>query len=114
MVRAVEIEFQKLDEKFRAPISLHYEHGYSYDEAADILNVPAGSLRSYASQGLNLLRQRLEKPARPMTAEILAAFLAAGIAAKASPALAAAVTDIVASNGTYWHGATARRAARAL
>ncbi len=105
--RAVQAEFARLDEKFRAPIALHFEHGYSYDEAAEILNVPAGSLRSYASQGLKLLRERLDKPARPVSAEVLAAFLAAGIAAKASPALAAAVEGIVATGGALKSAAPA-------
>src|ERR1043165_2576289 len=91
----VERELAALDEKYRVPIALHYEQGLSYDEASGVLGVPAGTLRVYASQGIKELRERLDAPSRPMTAELLIAVLGAGVTLTASPALAASVKSIV-------------------
>lgn len=92
----VEAELARLDEKYRTPISFHYEQGLTYDEAAYVLDVPSGTLRWHASEGIKILRERLSRPERPLTAEILVAALGAGLAFKCSPALAASVECIVA------------------
>ena len=94
----LEFELAKLDEKYRTPISFHYEQGLTYDEAAYVLDVPAGTLRWQASEGIKILRERLGHPSKPVSAEILIAALAAGAAFKCSPALAASAEAIVAKS----------------
>lgn len=92
----VEIELARLDEKYRVPISLHHEHGLSYEEASHVLGTSAGTLRVYVSQGIKELRERLDVPERRVSAEALVALLAVGATMKASTALAASVETIVA------------------
>lgn len=91
----LENELAALEEKYRTAISLHYEQGFSYEEAAEILETPAGTLRSYASQGIKMLRARMERPSRGLTAEALLALLAAGAVLKPSEAFAATVQTLV-------------------
>lgn len=93
----VEAELARLDEKYRMPISLHYEHGLSYDDAAEVLGLTSGTLRVYVSQGIQELREKLDVAKRPVSAEILVGLLGAGLLLTASPALAASVDAIVAS-----------------
>jgi len=92
----VEAELARLDEKLRLPVSLHYEHGLSYEDAAAVLGLTPGTLRVYVSQGVQELREKLNARGRSVTSEILLALLGAGLALKASPALAASVKTIVA------------------
>lgn len=110
----LEKELAALEEKYRTAISLHYEQGFSYEEAAEILETPAGTLRSYASQGIKVLRARLERPSRGLTAEALIALLAAGVVLKPSAAFAAAVETLVAAppllSGAASTGATSTSA----
>ncbi len=94
----VEKELAQLDEKYRLPIALHYEQGLSYEEAAGVLGLTSGTLRVYASQGIKELREKLDAPGRPVTAEIVVGLIGAGLLLKASPALAASVEAIVATS----------------
>ncbi len=99
----LELELAKLDEKYRTPLSFHFEQGLTYDEAAYVLDIPAGTVRWQASEGLRILRERLTRPENPVSAEIVIAALAAGAAAaafKCSPALASAAEAIVAKSST--------------
>lgn len=93
---SVETELNRLDERYRLPISLHYEHGLSYDEVAEVLGMSSGTLRVYASKGIQELRERLDVPNRPVSAEILIGLLGANIFLHASPALASSVEAIIA------------------
>ena len=99
--RQVEAELNRLDDKLRLPISLHYEHGMSYEDAAAILGLTPGTLRVYASQGIQELRNKLASSGRTVTAEILLAVLGAGLLLKASPALAASVEAVVAQSAGH-------------
>ncbi len=83
----------------RVPISLHYEHGLTFEEASSVLGIPAGTLRVQACRGLDELRARLGVSGRPATAEIIIAALAAGFCFRATPAVAASVESIVATGG---------------
>ena len=49
----------ELDETFRAPLSLFYLEEHSYQEIAEILNIPMGTVMSRIARGRDLLRQRL-------------------------------------------------------
>ncbi|MCX7805291.1 MAG: sigma-70 family RNA polymerase sigma factor, partial [Planctomycetota bacterium] len=57
---------QELEEKFRIPIVLRYEHGLSQAEVATVLGDPVGTVASNISRGLEKLRGMLA--ARGITA----------------------------------------------
>jgi RNA polymerase sigma-70 factor (ECF subfamily) len=50
---------REVEEPFRAPLTLFYLEQFSYQEIADVLRVPAGTVMSRLSRGKALLRQRL-------------------------------------------------------
>jgi len=50
---------REVEEPFRAPIALFYLEQFSYQEIADVLEVPIGTVMSRLSRGKALLRQRL-------------------------------------------------------
>jgi len=47
----------QVDEVYRAPVALFYLEDYSYQEIADILDVPIGTVKSRISRGLAQLRE---------------------------------------------------------
>ncbi len=49
-----------LPEKLRLTVELHYIEGYSVEETARILGVPAGTVKSRLSNGRKLLRKFME------------------------------------------------------
>jgi RNA polymerase sigma-70 factor (ECF subfamily) len=49
----------EVEEPFRAPVTLFYLKQFSYQEIADMLNIPIGTVMSRLSRGKALLRQRL-------------------------------------------------------
>jgi len=49
----------QLDEIYRAPIALFYLQDYSYNEIAEILGVPLGTVKSRLTRGLSRLYQLL-------------------------------------------------------
>jgi RNA polymerase sigma-70 factor (ECF subfamily) len=48
-----------LDEIYQAPVALFYLQDCSYNEIAEILNVPLGTVKSRLTRGLDRLHQRL-------------------------------------------------------
>jgi RNA polymerase sigma-70 factor (ECF subfamily) len=52
----------QIDEVFRAPLVLFYLQEHSYQEIAEILNIPAGTVMSRIARGRALLRRLLGAP----------------------------------------------------
>jgi len=52
----------RLDEVFRAPVSLFYLEDYSYPEIATILGIPLGTVKSRISRGVTQLQAILASP----------------------------------------------------
>ena len=50
---------REVEEPFRAPLTLFYLEQFSYQEIADVLEVPIGTVMSRLSRGKASLRQRL-------------------------------------------------------
>lgn len=50
----------KMDEAYRVPLTLFYLRQHTYQEIADIMDLPMGTVMSRLSRGRNSLRERLE------------------------------------------------------
>jgi len=55
----------QLDEIYQTPVSLFYLQDCSYNEIADILNVPLGTVKSRLARGLARLHQLLADKSKP-------------------------------------------------
>jgi RNA polymerase sigma-70 factor (ECF subfamily) len=51
---------QKLNPKHKIPIILFYFHDYSYDEIAEILKLPKGTIKSRLNSAKNKLKNNME------------------------------------------------------
>lgn len=52
----------RMDETFRAPVALFYLEDYSYQEIAEILRVPLGTVKSRIARGIATLQRMLLEP----------------------------------------------------
>lgn len=55
----------ELDETFQAPLTLFYLGDFAYQEIAEILGVPLGTVKSRLARGIDQLHRRLAPPAAP-------------------------------------------------
>ena len=60
----VERGFRRLDVDQRTVLVMHYFLGFSLDEAAEVLGVPPGTVRSRLHRAINAMRAALEADAR--------------------------------------------------
>jgi len=51
-----------MEETFQAPVALFYLQDYSYQEIAEILEVPLGTVKSRLARGLSRLYEMLTDP----------------------------------------------------
>ena len=49
----------RLSPKVRAAVVLHYFHGYTREEVAEVLGIPSGTVASRIAKGMLLMRQEL-------------------------------------------------------
>jgi RNA polymerase sigma factor (sigma-70 family) len=80
-------ELQGLPEKYRLPLILCYFQGRTYEEAAEELGLPSGSMGKRLNQAQDRLRERLLRRGVTMSATALAAMLT-GSAQAVPPMLA--------------------------
>jgi len=59
--------FRRLDVDQRTVLVMHYYLGFSLDEAAEVLGVPPGTVRSRLHRAINAMRAALEADARMPT-----------------------------------------------
>ena len=52
----------ELPEPYKTVLSLRYFEDLDYDEIAQILDVPVGTLKSQVCRGLKMIRKKMEKP----------------------------------------------------
>ncbi len=77
----------RLAERYRVPLVLHYLEGHSQEEVARLLNLKEGTLASLLSRGRELLRNQLSRKGVTVGALVLVGMLAAeGQATAAVPA----------------------------
>ncbi len=51
--------YRKLSPRQRAAVFLHYHHGYSIDECADLMSCRAGSVRTHLARALASMRKEM-------------------------------------------------------
>ena len=51
----------KVDELYQAPVALFYLEDYSYNEMAEILGVPLGTVKSRLARGISQLQQLMAR-----------------------------------------------------
>jgi RNA polymerase sigma factor (sigma-70 family) len=94
-------ELQALPAKYRQPLVLCYLEGKTYDEAAEELGCPKGTLSTRLTRGRELLRAQLTRRGLALSAAALATALGAEAASAAAPAaLVATTVQTVAPGGT--------------
>ena len=59
----VQEALHRLDERYRAPVTLYYMQQHSYQEIAEILRIPIGTVMSRISRGKAELRKALQDSA---------------------------------------------------
>jgi len=77
----VDVELQRVPEKYRTPVVLCELQGLTLQEAAHTLGCPVGTVASRLARGRKALAERLARSGRPFAAGVLAAALAHNLGA---------------------------------
>jgi RNA polymerase sigma-70 factor (ECF subfamily) len=64
-VRLVQESLRQISEEFRQPLVLKEIDGFSYEQIAEILDIPLGTVRSRIFRGRQELIERLQRKMRP-------------------------------------------------
>lgn len=59
---------ERLDDRYRAPLVAHYLSGQSYQEIAETMGLPLGTVMSRIHRAKRALREELSAPAQPLRA----------------------------------------------
>ena len=86
-----------LDEKYRVVLSLHYEQGLTHADTAEVLGLPAATIRTRASRALEQLRELLANVGCRAADKTVIAVLAGGLGITAPAALVSAAEAVIAS-----------------
>jgi RNA polymerase sigma factor (sigma-70 family) len=91
--RLLDEELGRLPEKYRSPLVLCYLEGATYDQVAERLGCPKGTLSTRLTRAREMLRVRLVRRGVTLSAGMLAGFLSAEAAAEAPAALVTATVQ---------------------
>ncbi len=83
-----------LDENLRMAVSLRYEQGLSFSQAAEILSVTESSVRVYVSRGIKALREVLARQGYAVAPSVIVTTLGTGFGIQAPPSLASALEHL--------------------
>lgn len=89
-----------LPEHYRLPVWLHYYEGMPFEEVADVVAAPEGTVRSQASRGIEMLRQHLARAGVSVSAVALLDALPSMPAEAAPSSLLGSVSEIARGLGT--------------
>jgi len=64
LVALLSDEINRLPETLKAPLLLFYVDELKYEEVAEVMNIPMGTVKTYLHRGRNLLRQRMQAKLR--------------------------------------------------
>jgi len=64
LVALLSDEINRLPETLKAPLLLFYVDELRYEEVAEVMNLPMGTVKTYLHRGRNLLRQRMQAKLR--------------------------------------------------
>jgi len=94
---AVASALRAVEPRYRLPVVLRYEQGLTYREAAAVLDLPEGTTRTYASRGIEKLRERLAGAGFALAPAVIAGTLKSSASVTVPASVGAALSKIAAT-----------------